>query len=57
MRSVDNDIKNFNQHVKLLVQSLAARSQTSSDLLINLFKGYGAIRVQDLAPAQIRISR
>ena len=43
MRSVDNDIGKFNQHVKLLVQSLAARSQTTSDLLINLFKGYGAI--------------
>lgn len=33
----------FNQHVKLLVQSLAARNQTTSDLLINLFKGYGAV--------------
>lgn len=40
--TVDSDIGRFNQYVKLLVQSLTARNQTTSDLLINLFKGYGA---------------
>ena len=40
--TVDSDIGKFNQHVKLLIQSLNARNQTTSDLLINLFKGYGA---------------
>jgi hypothetical protein len=47
MRSVDFDIGKFNQQVKLLVQSLAARKQTTSDLLINLFKGYGAINDEE----------
>ena len=41
--TVDSDIGKFNQYVKLLVQSLAARNQSSSDLLVNLFKGYGAV--------------
>jgi hypothetical protein len=41
--TIDSDIGKFNQHVKLLVQSLTARNQTTSDLLINLFKGYGAV--------------
>ena len=41
--TVDSDIGKFNQYVKLLVQSLTARNQSSSDLLINLFKGYGAV--------------
>ena len=43
IKTIDCDIGMFNQHVKLLVQSLAARNQTTSDLLINLFKGYGAV--------------
>ena len=41
--TVDSDIGNFNQYVKRLVQSLTARNQKTSDLLINLFKGYGAV--------------
>jgi hypothetical protein len=41
--TVDSDISKFNQYVKLLVQSLTARNQKTSDLLINLFKGYGAV--------------
>jgi hypothetical protein len=40
---LDSDIGRFNQYVKLLIQSLTARNQTTSDLLINLFKGYGAV--------------
>jgi predicted Mrr-cat superfamily restriction endonuclease len=42
--TVDSNIGKFNQYVKLLVQSLTARNQKTSDLLINLFKGYGAVR-------------
>ena len=41
--TVNGDIGKLNQYAKLLVQSLAARNQTTSDLLINLFKGYGAV--------------
>ena len=41
--TVNNDIGKFNQYVKLLVQSLTARNQSTSDLLINLFKGYSAV--------------
>ena len=41
--TINSDIGKLNQYVKLLVQSLAARNQTTSDLLINLFKGYGAV--------------
>jgi hypothetical protein len=41
--TIDSDIERFNQYVKLLVQSLTARNQSTSDLLINLFMGYGAV--------------
>lgn len=41
--TVNCDIGKFNQYVKLLVQSLTARNQSTSDLLINLFKGYSAV--------------
>jgi hypothetical protein len=43
MSTINSDIGKFNTYVKLLVQSLTARNQTTSDLLINLFKGYGAV--------------
>ena len=41
--TIDSNIGRFNQYVKLLIQSLTARNQESSDLLINLFKGYSAV--------------
>lgn len=41
--TIDSDIGKFNDYVKSLVQALSARNQTTSDLLINLFKGYGAV--------------
>ena len=41
--TIDSDIGKFNDHVKSLVQALAARNQTTTDILINLFKGYGAV--------------
>jgi hypothetical protein len=41
--TVDSNIGTFNQYVKLLVQSLTAWNQKTVDLVINLFKGYGAV--------------
>ena len=37
---IGSDIPSFNQHVKTLVEGLAARGETSSDLLVNVFKAY-----------------
>ena len=42
MIELDSNIKAFNQYVKAQIKNLAARGETSSDLLINLFKGYKA---------------
>lgn len=42
MREVNSDIEKFNLYVIGLVDSLAARGETSTDLLTNLFKGYKA---------------
>ena len=36
------DITRFNGYVRLLIDSLAARGETTQDLLTNLFKGYQA---------------
>ena len=41
--TVEYDVRKFNQHVKLLAQVLTVRNQSTSDLLINLFKGYSAV--------------
>jgi bifunctional ADP-heptose synthase (sugar kinase/adenylyltransferase) len=37
------NIMKFNGHVKLLTDQLAARGQTTNDLLVFLFKGHGAL--------------
>jgi hypothetical protein len=42
MIELDSNIESFNQYVKAQVKNLSARGETSSDLLINLFKGYRA---------------
>jgi hypothetical protein len=42
MIELDSDIEAFNFYVKAQIKSLSARGETSSDLLINLFKGYNA---------------
>jgi hypothetical protein len=42
MPSVSSDITKFNSHVKLLITGLQARGEDTTDLLINLFKGYKA---------------
>jgi hypothetical protein len=46
--TINSDIGKFNDHVKSLVQALAIRNQTTTDLLINLFKGYGAVSAVEL---------
>ena len=38
--TIGSDITKFNGYVRLLVDSLAARGETTQDLLTNLFKGY-----------------
>jgi hypothetical protein len=40
--TIASDITKFNGYVRFLIDSLAARGETSNDLLTNLFKGYGA---------------
>jgi hypothetical protein len=40
MIEVDSDIEAFNFYVKAQIKSLSARGETSTDLLVNLFKGY-----------------
>ena len=40
--TVDSDIKKFNTHVKYLTHDLECRRHQSTDVLINLFKGYEA---------------
>jgi hypothetical protein len=42
MIELDSNVETFNQYVKAQIKNLAARGETSSDLLINLFKGYRA---------------
>jgi hypothetical protein len=41
--SFNYDIKKFNAWVKGQVSALAARGETTSDLIVNLFKGYEAV--------------
>jgi hypothetical protein len=43
MLTIGGDITKFNTYVKELVESLTARGETTTDLLINLFKGYLAV--------------
>ena len=42
MQKVDSDIVEFNNYVDTQVEALAARGQTTNDLLTNLFIGYKA---------------
>ena len=39
---VGHDITKFNQYVKLMIQALGARGETTQDLLTNLFDGHAA---------------
>ena len=40
--TIGHDITKFNTYVKLLIDGLRSRGETSHDLLVNLFKGYMA---------------
>jgi hypothetical protein len=40
--TIGSDITKFNGYVRLLIDSLSARGETTQDLLTNLFKGYAA---------------
>jgi hypothetical protein len=48
MVELDSDIESFDFYVKAQIESLSARGETSSDLLINLFKGYKPPRWQTM---------
>jgi hypothetical protein len=43
MLKIGGDITKFNTYVKELIESLTARGEVTTDLLINLFKGYLAV--------------
>jgi hypothetical protein len=40
--TIASNLTKFNGYVRFLIDSLAARGETSNDLLTNLFKGYAA---------------
>ena len=42
LTETNNDILKFNNHVRMLIDSLTARRETTQDLLTNLFKTYAA---------------
>ena len=42
IQQVGNDITKFNGHVQILIQTLRFCGETTTDLLTNLFKGYGS---------------
>lgn len=42
LAEVNNDILQFNAHVKVLIDTLHSRGETTQDLLTNLFKAYAA---------------
>ena len=44
---IDSNIGVFNEYVRIQVQSIAAQGQTTSDLLVNLFKRYTAASDQE----------
>jgi len=42
LSEIDNDINKFHKYVKVLIDNLHARGETTHDLLANLFKAYAA---------------
>jgi len=40
MTSVNNNMTTFNKFVRLQLDALTARGESSSDVMVNLFKGY-----------------
>ena len=49
MTSVDNNVKTFNELVRLQLDALTARGESSSNVMVNLFKGYLAASDKDFA--------
>jgi hypothetical protein len=49
MMALDSDISKFNAYVKTQVIALEARGETTSDLLVNVFKGYGTAQDSEFA--------
>jgi hypothetical protein len=47
MTSIEGNVEKFNQHVRMLRDSLLQRGQDSDDLLVNLFKSYKVVPNQD----------
>jgi len=37
---VNNNVSTFNEFVRLLLDALTARGESSSNVMVNLFKGY-----------------
>ena len=44
MASVDSNIKKFNQHIDKQVKALTCQGEETHNLMINLFKGYRAMK-------------
>ena len=49
MMALDSDISKFNAYVKTQVIALEARGETTSDLLVNVFKGYETAQDSEFA--------
>ena len=47
MLTIECNVATFNEHVKLLIQQLKSQNQTTSDLLINLIKGYSTVKNEE----------
>ena len=42
LSEIENDINKFHKYVKVLIDNLHAKGETTHDLLANLFKAYAA---------------
>jgi hypothetical protein len=49
MMALDSDISKFNAYVKTQVIALEARGETTTDLLVNVFKGYETAQDSEFA--------
>ena len=49
LTSVDHNVTAFNEFVRLQIDALAARGESSSDVMVNLFKGYLAAPDKEFA--------
>lgn len=49
MTSVNNNMTTFNKFVRLQLDALTARGESSSDVMVNLFKGYLAAPDKEFA--------